>query len=135
MTRYFLLTALLCLGLSVQACEDNNVTNANSVLIDDGQNVHIMGEIKFGLGGLLGGAPAEPEPAGPVIVYVFKNIPQSYLDDVVKSGVPVQNNAAYLWPENGAFGLSSMQVATFIRNIDPDLSNEDLAKSFGASLN
>lgn len=134
MTRNILLSALLCLGVSLQACDGNKVDNANSVIIDNGANIRIMGDIKFGMGGLLGGTPPEPEPGGPVIVYIFKNVPQSYQDDLVRDAIPFKNNAAYLWPENGAFNLASMKAAVFISNIDPSLSNEDLAKSFGASL-
>lgn len=134
MTRHVLLTVLLCLGASLQACDNNKIDNANSVIIDDGVNVRIMGAIKFGMGGFLGGTPPEPEPGGPIIVYIFKNIPQSYQDDLVREAVPFKNNAAYLWPENGAFDLASMKAAVFISDIDPSLSNESLAESFGASL-
>lgn len=129
------MAAFMCVGFLLQACgDDKKVDNANSVIIDNGLNVRIMGDVKFGLGGLLGGKPPEPEPGGPVIVYIFKDVPQSYQDDLTRDAIPFKNNAAYLWPENGAFELASMKAAVFISDIDPSLSDEDLAKSFGASV-
>ncbi len=126
--------ALFCVALIFSGCDSQKVQNADTLIIDNGMNILMLGKINVGLGGMLSMSAPEPEPGGPVIVYVFKNIPELYVADLTREGIPFINNAAYLWPENGALTIESMKAATFIQEIDPVLSNEDLARSFGVKV-
>ena len=126
--------AVVFIALFLVGCDGQKIRNADTLIVDDGTNVRLLGEIKFGLGGMLSMRAPEPEPGGPVIVYVFRNIPDLYIADLIREGIPFANNAAYLWPESGAFTVESMKAATFIQEIDPELSDEDLARSFGVKV-
>jgi hypothetical protein len=123
-------------GLSLSACGGGkDAIKADSVVIDDGHNAPLLlGEIRFGLGGMLGGQGATPEPAGPVIVYILKDVPKSYVDEIYANGFRLENNAAYLLPEGSGYNGAAIKLAEFIRNIDPKLSDEELAKSFGVVI-
>jgi hypothetical protein len=120
-------------GLSLSACGGGgDAIKADSVVIDNGRDApHLIGEVKFGLGGMLGGQGAAPEPAGPVIVYILKDIPKSFADEIYENGFRLENNAAYLLPVGYGYDAATVKLSDFIRKIDPKLSDEELAKSFG----
>jgi len=125
---------LICFaGLSLSACGGGeDAIKADSVVIDNGRDApHLLGEIKFGLGGMLGGQGAAPEPAGPVVVYILKDIPKSYADEIYANGFRLENNTAYLLPEGYGYNGAVIKFGEFIRKIDPKLSDYELAKSFG----
>lgn len=132
----------LALGLAlclVAACGQGgvNVKKADSLVIDSGAGVLLVGEIKFGLGGLLGGGGmGQGEPAGPIIVYVFHGLSDADMAQMnAPDDVQVKNNAAYLWPEGIAYGPGALNGFKFIRDVDPKLSEEEIAALFKLKIN
>ena len=110
---------------------------ADNVIIDDNGSAISIGP----LSGRPFGAP-DPEtgeivwtgaatimgPSGPTIVYIFKSVP-----DGASEGLDfvIEENTAYLLPYGAAMNLEALEQMRRIGPIDPSLTNEELAASFG----
>jgi hypothetical protein len=113
------------------------VTNADSVVVDDGRGrTHIMGAIRYPLGqnGQFTGMPGPGEPAGPVTIYIFRTISERNRQYFKDAGVDIRDNSAYLWPESAPYNGDSIGLLQYVRAIDPALSDEALAAGFGLSI-
>lgn len=117
----------------------SSITNVDTVMIDNGSTVDMLGALKYplGIGGRFTGELGSPIPAGPLIVIIFKGINPEYQQYLGDDGIRIKRNSAYLWPEGLPYEVAIkagsqlwLQELKFLREIDPELSNSQLAAEF-----
>jgi hypothetical protein len=99
---------------------------ADSLVVSDNNGSEMLGALSFSLGqgGQFTGVPSSPIPIGPVIVCVFRQLPESEKEGFHSMGIDVHEGGAYLvdkWPPT---------KFKYLKDVDTKLSDDEFKELF-----
>jgi hypothetical protein len=113
---------------ALQARVDSMTLRPNNVIFDTAGERRYMGALSFPLGSgtQFSGRLGPPQPIGPVVVYVFRDVPEPYAE-TIKTIVPAASSGdAYLW----IVGSPKTEMP-FFRRVDIAKPDDALARELG----
>jgi hypothetical protein len=83
-------------GITAAPIAGGHLPKADTVIIDEGSRLFFAGKVGFTLGGQ--GMDVGPgEPLGPVVVYVFRTIPEENRETLKQLGLAPVEGSTYIW--------------------------------------
>jgi hypothetical protein len=104
---------------------------ADTVVIDTGGITTMSGAIAIAIGGP-GMTAAQSMPAGPIVVWVVRNITDKESKELSKAGYDFRSGSAYIWRQSGTapFDWSALKDVKYLCDFDTSLTDEQIIAAF-----